>query len=302
LSRAAGTDLSTYSASGADFDVAGFHGALAAWCEPYRFECSKPFLVKWYNDKRSDIAGGTQRIEAPDTAVCFALYSIPGYLDVIVDHFRRVRPKDGFVDSATNEILGNLRSSLAPELDARVINTDMGPPYFHVQTVGCVAAIDQHVEAEEFKGDDAAHWREELSDALEETRDTKMWGTEPAQLRKIFAVNVHPKWGGWYAYRGLLILRGTSAEHLQPPQPLQFLPPTEAKRIISEYNRRHQECLWRDLTADGHPPDCRYNTDEYFFFTETSPAKRKRWLELKADQLEKEGAEGGRWGPCCGKR
>ena len=41
--------------------------------------------------------------------------------------------------------------------------------------------------------------------------------------------------------RGLVILRGATAAYLQKPAPLKFLADDDAKRIISEYNLRHQE-------------------------------------------------------------
>mmetsp|Transcript_30933 Transcript_30933/g.103100 ORF Transcript_30933/g.103100 Transcript_30933/m.103100 type:complete len:315 (+) Transcript_30933:64-1008(+) len=270
----------------APFDAVGFQSALAAWCKPYCLECSPPFLVGWYNEKRKETADGQQIIEAREDAVAFALWSIPGYLEVVADHFRRKRPTSNFVDEATDELLDFLRTDLGADLDAVVINTDRGPPYYHVQSVGCVAGVDEHIEAYDFTGAEAEAWREELSDSLEESRDTKMWGTDPASLRKIFGVNVHPVWGGWYAYRALVVLRGASSPALVKPPPLKCLEEKEAQRIIGEYNLRHAECLWRDLSADGHPADRRYTTSEYFFFTETSPAKRKRWLELRAAEME----------------
>jgi len=272
---------------GSDFDADAFYVALSAFSKPFYLDVSTPFLVKWYNDKRTETAGGLNSIEAPGTAVAFALFSVPGYLEVVADYYKRKRPESNFVDGATDEILDRLRALLSPDLDALVVNTDVGPPYYHVQTVGAVAGIDEHIEAEDFTGADADSWREELSDSLEENRDTKMWGTDPATLRKIFGVNVHPVWGGWYAYRALIVLRGASAEALPRPKPLKFLPQKEARRIISEYNLRHQECIWRDLFTETHPPEHRYSTDEYFFFTETSPAKRRRWLEMRAAQKQR---------------
>lgn len=74
-----------------DFDAVKFQTALNAWCRTYALECSKPFLTQWYNDKRLETAGSTQLIEAPEAAVCFALYSVPGFLDVVAEHFLRTR-------------------------------------------------------------------------------------------------------------------------------------------------------------------------------------------------------------------
>ena len=52
---------------------------------------------------------------------------------------------------------------------------------------------------------------EDLSETLAETRDSKLWGTDPVMRRKIFDVNVHPELGGWFAYRALVVLRGAGA-------------------------------------------------------------------------------------------
>eukprot|EP00931_Biecheleriopsis_adriatica_P064189 TRINITY_DN39011_c0_g1_i2.p1 TRINITY_DN39011_c0_g1~~TRINITY_DN39011_c0_g1_i2.p1 ORF type:complete len:311 (-),score=65.12 TRINITY_DN39011_c0_g1_i2:71-973(-) len=264
-----------------EFDAAAFREVLGGWLAPMHMECSPPFLVSWYNRAREDTADGTQRIEAPDDAVAFAVISVPRFLDVVAEHFARERPKEGFVDGATNAILEQLRRSIPSWLDAEVVNTDVGPPYFHVQTVGCVCANDQHVEAKDLKGNDHDEWQEEVSDQLEETRDPKMWGTQSELRRKIFGVNMHPVYGGWYAYRALVVLRKGLQAALPRPVPLEFLLLEDARRIISEYNLRHDNCLWRDL-SESHPPEHRYSPEEFFFFTETSPAKRRRYLEMRA--------------------
>jgi len=260
-----------------EFDVVAFGDALSKWLEPVHWNCSPPFLVDWYNSTRQATAGGSSLIDADESAVAFALYSVPHYLDTVVDHFGRHNPQEEFVDRATNEILVNLRQQLQSDLDALVVNTDEGPPYYHVQTAGAVAGVDQHIEITDIIGEES--WKNDLSDMLEDTRDQKMWGTDPETLRKAFAVNVHPKWGGWYAYRALVVLRGAKVPTLTQKAPLKFLEQEDMKRIIYEYNVRHSECRWRDLPH--HPPDARYTPEEYFFFTETSPAKRKRYLEMR---------------------
>lgn len=263
-------------------EVEALAGSLRSWCRPLQLEVTPPFLVGWYNDKRTEKGEGMNLIEAPRDTVAFAIYSVPGYVDVITEHFARSKPETKLVDSATDEILSWLR--LPPDVDALVVNTDVGPPYYHVQTVGAVCGIDEHIEAEDLQeaGDD--EWREELMDQLGETRDALTWGTDPVGRRKIFGVNVHPVYGGWYAYRALVILRGVSVPGLTPPAPLEFLEHSKKRLILAEYNLQHAMCLWRDLTED-HPPARRYCPDEYLFFTETSPDKRRRFLEIRAAHL-----------------
>lgn len=268
----------------AESSVEDVRKALSTWLGKVHMEVSPPFNVGWYNSTRSETAGGTQQIEAPDDAVAFAVYSVPGYLDVVKENYARTKPTTKFVDGTTDEILDWLRSHLPQSLEPVVLNTDQGPPYYHIQTIGAVAGVDQHIEPDEFEDAEDDEWKEDLSDRLADTRDPKMWGTDPATRRKIFAVNVHPEWGGWYAYRALIVLPKLQSE-LQKPQPLNFVAKEDAVRMLTEYNLRHQECLWRDLTKDGHPPEKRYNPDEYFFFMETSGDKRKRFLELASSRM-----------------
>jgi hypothetical protein len=267
------------------FDVWSFQKAMNAWLHPLRMECTPPWLVGWYNSCRDVTAGGLQRIDADDGAIAFAIYSVPGYIDVVADHYARSRPESGFVDAATNEILERLRKKIAAELGPILVNTDEGPPYYHVQTIGAIAGDDQHLEAKDI---DDKEWDEDLSADLEDTRDPKMWGTDPATRRKIFGVNVHPTYGGWYAYRILLILsKVNSSSLLEPlvqPAPQKFLQQEDAKRILHEYNLRHDLCLWRDITKD-QAASRRYTPEEYFFFTETKPEKRKQFLEFKVAQV-----------------
>eukprot|EP00747_Dinoflagellata_sp_TGD_P186373 gnl/TRDRNA2_/TRDRNA2_43371_c0_seq1.p1 gnl/TRDRNA2_/TRDRNA2_43371_c0~~gnl/TRDRNA2_/TRDRNA2_43371_c0_seq1.p1 ORF type:complete len:340 (-),score=66.05 gnl/TRDRNA2_/TRDRNA2_43371_c0_seq1:72-1052(-) len=295
-------------------DLDGFGKALADWCRPFRLDVSRPFLAGWYNDKRATVAskagnqlGSKQGIDAIDGALCFALYSVPGFIDTVAEYFGRVQeekanPRTDYVDACTDSILVQLKQILPPRLDALIVNTDTGPPYYHVQTIGAIAGIDQHIELQDLAGEAAEceqDWQAELEDQLEHRRDPKMWGTDPVGRRKIFGVNVHPKYGGWYAYRGLLVLRGIDA-HADgalveaPPvraEPLCFVKQPEMRRILKEYNLQHELCLWREIFGpngeDLLGPEMRYGPEEYLFFNETNGQKRRRFLELRYAQMKK---------------
>jgi hypothetical protein len=273
-------DLETFR-SATQFDVHSFQQALDAWLGLWHMQCTPPWLVGWYNDVREQTAGGQSRIEADDNAVAFAICSLPGYGEVIAEHYARSRPDSHFIDAATNEIMEILKNKLPPELDAMLVNTDSGPPYYHVQSVGHVSGYSQHLEAVDVDDDE---WKEELGSDLQDTRDEKMWGTDTEMRRKIFGVNVHPVYGGWFSYRIVIVLRGvlntSLAEGLVRPAELKFVEQEDAKRILHEYNLQHDLCRWRDLT-EQHQPNHRYTPDEYLYITETKPAKRKRFLEMK---------------------
>lgn len=256
--------------------------AIDGWASPFHVHCSPPFLVGWYNDERKRTAGGESMIKADEDAVAFAMYTRPGYLDTILDHYGRARPSSHFVDAATNEVLQQLRTKLPDAFGAVVTNTDEGPPYYHVQTVGAVAGVDQHMEAGDVND---PLWESDLSDRLEETRDERMWGTDPQVRRKIFGVNMHPIYGGWYAYRALVVLHAVRAKDLKRPEPLSFVSGDDMRRILSEYNLRHADCNWRDLKLIGHPAEHRYTPEEFFFFTETAASKRRKFLDMKVARM-----------------
>lgn len=260
------------------FGIGAFTEAFEARCATRHLAC-KPFLVSWYKENCRENAA---MIGADDRALCFIVYAIPGYLNIVIDHFARCKPSKDFVDSATNELLEITNLELRPELGALIVNTNQGPPFFDVQTIGTVAGLDQYLDPNAINDEE---WHAQLSDELEQVRDPKVW-EEIDDRRKIFGCSVHPKYGGWYSYRSLLVLHGVKVEaELERPDKLNFVSEKEQKRILTEYNLRPDECYWRNLTENGQPPDRAYSAEELLFFTEQNEGKRRHFLEMKAAAL-----------------
>eukprot|EP00930_Biecheleria_cincta_P037904 TRINITY_DN26052_c0_g1_i1.p1 TRINITY_DN26052_c0_g1~~TRINITY_DN26052_c0_g1_i1.p1 ORF type:complete len:320 (-),score=41.76 TRINITY_DN26052_c0_g1_i1:45-1004(-) len=246
----------------------------------------KPLLVGWYNDHRKRTTNGTQLLDAPEDALAFLLYSGPGYIDTIVEHFIHSARNESchYVDATTDALLEGLLREFPENLGAHAVNLDKGPPYFHAQTLGVVAGAGQHLDPSEI---DDLEWHESISKQLLELRSPEVWGTDVTVRQKLFGISLHPEFGGWYAYRGLLILHGARASSLvRPPCVVAVADLAEKKRIIAEYNLRGDDCRWRDLTHTGHAPDKRYTPEEMIFFTEMNLGRRKRLLEMKADIMK----------------
>ena len=278
-------------------DLESFEKLLASWCEPLYWRCSPPALVDWYNEcsaeASKDSTGDLPHLmDAPGSAVAFALYSVPGFGEVVAEHFAREKPSGDALEATVRTILDALLAWLPAELDACAASkSELGACDLGV--LGLVAGADQRLDAGSFEGADAEAWRGELR--------TKRG------VAHLEGVSVHPIYGGWYAYRGLLILRGGGArragEALRPRKTLDCVAASEARRILTEYNLRREELGWRDLTASGHPPERRYSPEEHLLLAEQRvpvPARR-RFLELRADALlaaHPLGAlPGPRWGP-----
>merc|ERR1719510_2356284 len=96
--------------------------------------------------------------------------------------------------------------------------------------------------------DKAVFSREEEEDLKEEmrcARDPKMWGDA---LDTFFPVAIHPKFGGWYVFRFILVLKQVTCVEIVKPPPLEFLDDDKVKKtILEEYNIRGQLGYWRDL-------------------------------------------------------
>jgi len=255
--------------------------ALSEWLAPLKMKCSRPFLAGWYNDQRKLHAWGSSTFDAADDVVGFSVYSVPGFVDQCVDYFIRNKPShNDFVDGTNDEILDWMRELMDFEqLDTWIVNIDKGPPYYHVQTLGAVCGMDQHIEPSLIGNDE---WRSDLEDELEDTRNPKMWGADPAGRRKIFGVNIHPAYGGWYAYRGIILMKKFRFPELPKPELLNFITDEDAMRIVSEFNTRHERCQWRDLKPGGHGPEHTYTPGEFFFFLEKNPAQRRKYIEIAA--------------------
>eukprot|EP00928_Gymnodinium_smaydae_P064407 TRINITY_DN47738_c0_g1_i1.p1 TRINITY_DN47738_c0_g1~~TRINITY_DN47738_c0_g1_i1.p1 ORF type:complete len:319 (-),score=38.78 TRINITY_DN47738_c0_g1_i1:200-1156(-) len=245
----------------------------------------KPLLVSWYNELRRQSADSTQLLDAPEDSLAFLLYSGPGFLNTIVERFEHSAQAGScdFVDDTTDAILNELVGEISEDLHPKVLNLDKGPPYFHAQSLGVVAGVAQHLNPDEVNDPE---WRESVSAQLLSTRSEEVWGSDLAVRQKLFGISIHPEFGGWYAYRGLVILCGARTSNLvRPPPVISVEDMSEKKRILEEYNLRGDDCLWRDLTRSGHAPDKRYTPEEMLFFTEMNLGRRKRFLEMKADLI-----------------
>ena len=172
------------------------------------------------------------------------------------------------MDATVDMILAGILSQIDPSLKAGGWNTDK-PPYIHVQSIGHVAGIDEYICAETTNTSSGM----ELTDH----RDPDLWGD---LATRVLGVSIHPEYGGWYAYRMLIVLNGVEwPQNIPQIKPLSFLAPTEREIVVSEYNKFPDLGRWRDFN-DKQFKLTRYDTAQFLFFHERSSEKRRRILEL----------------------
>jgi len=95
--------------------------------------------------------------------------------------------------------------------------------------------------------------------------------------QKIFGVSVHPKYGGWFALRGILIFKDLLAPGLQPNEPVDCVQ-TREKRIelLEKFNFNWQDWSYRDV-FEGDVEE-RYSKQQKLYFA-TEPSKRFELIE-----------------------
>lgn len=92
----------------------------------------------------------------------------------------------------------------------------------------------------------------------------------------ISGVCIHPRFGGWFAIRGVVLLRGIEVPDLPPTKPLDCVPARADRITLLERFNFH----WRDWTyRDAVPPQERYSEEQKAYFS-TPPAQRLALLGL----------------------
>ncbi|XP_059230561.1 cyanocobalamin reductase / alkylcobalamin dealkylase isoform X2 [Mustela nigripes] len=97
-----------------------------------------------------------------------------------------------------------------------------------------------------------------------------------ADYEHISGVCIHPRYGGWFAIRGVVLLPGIQVPDLQPTKPLDCVPKRADRITLLEGFNFH----WRDWTyRDAVTPQERYSEEQKAYFS-TPPAQRLAFLGL----------------------
>jgi len=93
---------------------------------------------------------------------------------------------------------------------------------------------------------------------------------EAGQPSKLFPVAIHPRFGGWFAYRGVLVLRGMKCTDLPRPVVPDPLPSSEAQsNALIKYNEG-----WTDRDV-GVEVEAKYDDEAVEYFGYKTPRERK---------------------------
>ena len=218
--------------------------------------------VGWYNA----VVLPAFHLPYDDETVAWLVISQPSMFEKLFVPYLRAAWKDGSysdrdpLDSCLYQYLNELIGNFRPQFEVDVIQDyDMHPdrrPKVLVQTAGHIAGAAYYYQ------------RHHVDKAVDPWDESK----------KIFGVSVHPKFGGWFAFRGVLIFKGLTAPStlVQTPPP-DCVPTPEMKiDLLHRFNECWQDWTYRDVC--GNPAQEVYSDKQKLYFG-TLPKERRSIIE-----------------------
>ena len=226
-------------------------------CSCKGLECY-PFKIQWYNEK---VKPAFHLAYDPIT-LAVLIVSCPSMFErLFVPYLSSLSYKPSQLDpldQCIRDEMKNMRDELFPQYAVDIIQDfELHPasrrPKILVQTAGHVAG---------------AAWYYQRSDV-----DPDPWEEE----EKIFGVSVHPKYGGWFALRGVMIFKGILAGELVQREPIDCIPSRELRiELLEKFNRCWQDWSYRDVIATGVVERYSQQQKEYFG---TEPGLRSKLID-----------------------
>lgn len=226
-----------------------------------------PFLIGWYNK----LVGPKFALNFPEDTVALCVISGPSVFEKCVLPFLRnqVGRNNSFCTmDPLDETMKFMFRLISKELEAQGYDVesyhdfDLYPnrrPKVLVQT--------------------AAH----VSGAAEYFIQSRLTCLELIPNKKLFGVAIHPEFGGWFAIRGILILKNMR-ENWEPLPPLNLLKDeSQIRCLLEQFTYNWKANIWRDILS---PKGGVKYSDDFSEYLETDPDKRWDFI-MKKGYLDK---------------
>ncbi|XP_029356342.1 cyanocobalamin reductase / alkylcobalamin dealkylase isoform X1 [Echeneis naucrates] len=246
--------------------VSNVTGLLEDCLSKFGFEVY-PLKIGWYNSKLDPLL----HLSCPDDTLAVLVLSTPSMFEQAFLPFIEKSEGFGLSDPIDQCVKLHVTSAVSQCFSGEKVDVrydyEMLPnrmPRFLAQTAAHVSG--------------AAFYYQQ-SDVLEQP-----WGK-----KKMFGVCVHPKFGGWFAIRALLVFENvTVGSEMVKPHPIDCVPTREGRiKLLENYNFNWKDGRYRDII----PPVQTYSQRQKDYFT-TPPAQRfallKTWGFLQGEDHQPE--------------
>ncbi|XP_071799448.1 cyanocobalamin reductase / alkylcobalamin dealkylase-like [Asterias amurensis] len=228
--------------------------------DPLGFEVH-PFKIGWYNEKVQT----SFHLSYHEDTVAFCVISIPSMFEKAfkpyVQSLKVLGSRDP-LDDCVGKQYQRLKESLPEHRIVTIQDYELHPnrrPKILVQTVGHVSGGAYYYQRSDMKQDP--------------------WGQ-----KKIFGVSIHPRYGGWFAFRGVLIFPDIRSSDLPKREPPNVIQTDEALRdLLEKFNDHWQDNSYRDCIK----VEDRYSVEQVEYFG-TLPAERGKLLGLSTEKTTDE--------------
>uniref|UniRef100_A0A8D0DY16 Cyanocobalamin reductase / alkylcobalamin dealkylase n=1 Tax=Salvator merianae TaxID=96440 RepID=A0A8D0DY16_SALMN len=215
-----------------------------------------PFKVGWYNEALPPAF----HLPYPDNTLAFVVVSIPAMFDKAFKPFLRnqvLKKIRDPIDQCISYHLTLVKQSLDNQQLDIMYDYEMLPnrkPRFLAQTAAHVAGAAYYYQRKDVQQDP--------------------WGE-----KKIYGVCIHPRYGGWFAIRALLLFPEVEVPFLLRNSPIDCVT-TEEKRItlLEKFNFHWKDWSYRDIIEVKD----KYSEEQKMYFA-TPPAERLKLLNLQED-------------------
>ena len=247
-----------------------------------------PFKIGWYNNALND-----KRFEIPDDpeTLAFIVISSPSMFEKTFLPYLENEGTDG-KNSEIKDPLDRCMKEAFARLAQLFMANDYGIVAMHdfeispinkrpkvlVQTAGHVAGAVRFYQQCDLKTINKS--------VSMNTCESQMNLINQMRSKKVFPVCLHPKYGGWFALRGVLIFKNVrvSPPLLQPLDPPMILKTEyDIANLLYLFNDHWRDSRYRDV---GMPSDLeRYSTLQQEYFR-TEPSERKILISKITHKLD----------------
>lgn len=217
------------------------------------------FKVRWYNEQVQPVF----KLNYPPDTIAFIFISTPAMFDKAFKPFITRTECLGVrdpIDECMSHYFGLLKDDFSDHDLEILFDYDLDHcrrPRILVQTAGHAAGACPYYQRTDVKKDP--------------------WGD-----KKIFGVSIHPKYGGWFAFRGVIIFKDIQVKDLKQIPPPDVLSTEEARvEALSRFNGNWKDWTFRDVI----PVEEKYSEEQKEYFA-TLPKDRKCLIEKFRTQMK----------------
>ena len=232
---------------------------IRAGCSGKGLECH-PFKIQWYNDKVKPVF----HLNYDPNTLAVLIVSCPSMFELLfVPYLSSPSYKQGQLDpldQCVRDEMMQIKDHLFPQFAVDIIQDfELDPvtrrPRVLVQTAGHVGGAARYYQRSDVDPDP---WDEN---------------------EKIFGVSMHPKYGGWFALRGVMIFKEVLAPELVQREPVDCVPSREMRiELLEKFNRSWRDWSYRDVIAINIEKIERYSKEQKDYFG-TEPGLRSELID-----------------------